>query len=1708
MTLLPCSLRNRARLFILCFVLLFSAFFFLNHIQSRTYGQIFTPGVTVVSAATLEATAVAPDSIAVAFTSLPGVPTTSAGSTPLPTMLGGVTARLRDSAGVTRDCGLFFVSAQQINFLLPPGTAPGAASLTILFQSRTQIGTVQIARVNPGLFSANATGQGAAIGFLLIVPQQGAQVYEPLMQFDSQKGQFVSRPVLLARQTIQSERLFFVFYGTGIRGRGDGSTAAATIGGIRSAAAFAGAIPGLSGLDQINIPIDPAVIPQLTGRGRVNVALTIRDTPGIETTSNVIEIEVADRGAPSTLSITSVQPTRALAGETITILGTGFATSLDGNRVRISGSEVQVIEATATQLKARVPFGAQTGPVTIATAQGEAASPQLLTIRTSLSGIIEDTSRRPIKGVMIGFIPISSAVPIATAETNSEGVFLLPDLPAQLLGSGVGTLSIIGDAAAVTPQLPRFQFGVTAIAGRDNPLPRPIALQLPSDNGFRLNTAGIPATASLTIPATENKNEQMAQPPEPGQIACSLLPGTISFSLQSPYTRCETTQECQAGFRSLFLTTVENSRAPTRLPNGHFSSTMVQITPTTSFFLSSASLTLPNTDCLPPGPARLFSLQTGDGFLFTEAQSQIPLSQAGTFIDIGTATVAPNGQSISIGEGLLQQGGLYFVSVQRGTATITGRVLSPEPTGAEGRTVLTPVRRAMIVARGQDALTDGNGAFILRNVPVLRANDSVAIEISYLRPNGRVEHESAGNLAVVADGTVAAGDITLPAATTNRLPAILAMNSVTTKVGERSDVSLLVSDADTGQTVQASMTGPSFASLVNLGAGKHTLRLIPAATDAGEHTVTINAVDSTGGRATSTVRVSVRGTATNQPPVADALAVATDEDKLKTFVLTGSDPNRDALRYTVLTQPAHGSLFGTAPDVTYTPNENYFGPDSFTFKVNDGVVDSAPATVSITVAPVNDAPRLMLPIEQKIAAGQELRIQITATDVDVTDQVAISAPVLPAGAVFNPAPAQQGGAGLFIWTPTQAQIGTSIVAFRATDNATMPQTTQRTLAITVTAANAPPTAGIWNPTTGPTGGAVNAFIARGATVLAASPIGIVFRSTNGGESWAPLPATAFNGSPIGAFATVGNTLLASTGFTVYRSTDDGLTWTPSVPFIAIAVTFFGSTPTALAVKGSLVFATFLGQLYVSSDAGLSWTTASTGLPINSSVVSVVASGNRIFAFVANAGVYRSDDDGKSWVASGQGLPSNLAGVELFAGGNGLYLANSNSVSTSPNVYASTDSGQTWALLTLPAETYPVRKMIFTADQWLVSTPQKVFSLARQANQTITATLLFEKPFIAALAASDGSLFAGTLLEGIFRSTDKGANWRTSNTGLHALRVNALHTVGTNLFAATSAGVFVSSDQGQTWQTANSGFVSAISGDVVFGGFSLLYISPIDITSMVSIPATDRTYLFAAQENSSLYRSSDLGKTWEPVEGLPQLSTVSALGVNGTDLFAGITLRGLPMPGSGPVYRSTDFGKSWRSASTGLPSGVPLDFAALGTRIFLAIDQEVYVSTNNGDQWQSASSGLPADTFITTLAIGVDRLYAGTYGNGIFVLTNNSQAWMDASSTLPKAAIIRDLFVDGSNVFAVSPSEDDSPCPRGGVLIEGRCYGVLLGGLGSINASLLRGSGAGKVYFSPNQGQSWATIASGINETNVTAFGGGGGAIFVGSSGSGVFLRRF
>ena len=87
----------------------------------------------------------------------------------------------------------------------------------------------------------------------------------------------------------------------------------------------------------------------------------------------------------------------------------------------------------------------------------------------------------------------------------------------------------------------------------------------------------------------------------------------------------------------------------------------------------------------------------------------------------------------------------------------------------------------------------------------------------------------------------------------------------------------------------------------------------------------------------------------NSAPVAYSQSVTVGEDTTATIVVTATDADGDALTYTLASSPTSGVLTGTLPTVTYSPDLDFYGADSFTFYVSDGTATSSTATVSVTV---------------------------------------------------------------------------------------------------------------------------------------------------------------------------------------------------------------------------------------------------------------------------------------------------------------------------------------------------------------------------------------------------------------------------------------------------------------------------------------------------------------------------------------------------------------------------------------------------------------------------------------------------------------------------------------------------------------------------------------------------------------------------------------
>jgi photosystem II stability/assembly factor-like uncharacterized protein len=269
----------------------------------------------------------------------------------------------------------------------------------------------------------------------------------------------------------------------------------------------------------------------------------------------------------------------------------------------------------------------------------------------------------------------------------------------------------------------------------------------------------------------------------------------------------------------------------------------------------------------------------------------------------------------------------------------------------------------------------------------------------------------------------------------------------------------------------------------------------------------------------------------------------------------------------------------------------------------------------------------------------------------------------------------------------------------------------------------------------------------------------------GHGQWVPT------GGPLGlvtrALTVCGGVLLAGTDNGVFVSTNNGNTWSLSNAGLA------KDTVVSLVVSGYTLFAgTLHSGIYTSTNNGNSWTAANKGLPtdpidskIYSQVNDITAAGGNLYACVFHRGVFLSQNSGRSWTSINFGLTNTdvqslaMNGIDLYAG-----------TGTGGGVFVSSDSGAAWK----------------EVNNGLTYTPGMVYS-------------------VNSLAASNGRLFAGTLVGGVYKTVDNGENWTSANNGLSATIVHSLYAHDGGLFAGTgNSGVFLTKDNGRSWIGISNG----------------------------------------------------------------------------------------------------------------------------------------------------------------------------------------------------------------------------------------------------------------------------------------------------------------
>jgi uncharacterized protein (TIGR03437 family) len=223
-------------------------------------------GLVLVSAASLKAGPVAPNSMVTVFGGQLAAGAQSATAQPLPTTLGDCTVTIKDANGVERAAGLYYVSPNQINFTIPADTAVGSATFTVISGGQTSaLGNLDIATTAPGLFFLNADWLAAAS---LTRVNGNNTSYEEIAQLDSTTNLFVAIPIDLGSDT---DQVYLTLYGTGFRLRSSLDSVQVLVAGIPALVDYAGPSNTSDGLDLVHV----LLAKELRGAGMANVVITV-----------------------------------------------------------------------------------------------------------------------------------------------------------------------------------------------------------------------------------------------------------------------------------------------------------------------------------------------------------------------------------------------------------------------------------------------------------------------------------------------------------------------------------------------------------------------------------------------------------------------------------------------------------------------------------------------------------------------------------------------------------------------------------------------------------------------------------------------------------------------------------------------------------------------------------------------------------------------------------------------------------------------------------------------------------------------------------------------------------------------------------------------------------------------------------------------------------------------------------------------------------------------------------------------------------------------------------------------------------------------------------------------------------------------------------------------------------------------------------------
>lgn len=432
----------------------------------------------------------------------------------------------------------------------------------------------------------------------------------------------------------------------------------------------------------------------------------------------------------------------------------------------------------------------------------------------------------------------------------------------------------------------------------------------------------------------------------------------------------------------------------------------------------------------------VYRLETGGEAAVVGASELAPLAQDG-FVKL--ASLPENSETYT--DSTVKAGMRYRFAVQADGEEGSSQQATTSDDPVEVPANTAPTATTQSVSTDEDEAvtvtltgTDAEGAdlsFEIVTAPTkggLGTVNQTTGEVLYT-PNAEVSGDDSFTFTV-SDGeyTSAAATVSITVNAVNDTPVAKAQSLSTTEETSLG-VTLSANDAEGDSVSYAISSDPANGTVSNFDAATGKLAYVPDKNFSGQDSFTFTASDGNSRSAAATITINVGGV--NDAPVAKAQTLSVDEDSELNITLGGDDVDGDELSYAIVDGPSHGSL-GTlnakTGSVTYKPDLNYNGTDSFTFKVSDGTLESEAATVTVVANAVNDIP---VAEPQKISTPEDTPklIVFSGSDADGDD--------LTYGLFSQPRHGTLGTlnetTGEVVYTPEPNYTGTDVFVFKIFD---------------------------------------------------------------------------------------------------------------------------------------------------------------------------------------------------------------------------------------------------------------------------------------------------------------------------------------------------------------------------------------------------------------------------------------------------------------------------------------------------------------------------------------------------------------------------------------------------------------------------------------------------------------------------------------------------